>query len=224
MNSFTIATFNIYKNDGDFPNRIYQLSQEINKHEINILCLQEDYESENFSSSDVINKELEFYKSSIQTRKKERNGVISSSNLTILSKIKPSKIENIYFDEVLNEQRAVLFCEFEINNKKILVANTHLCHLESKNRLFQVQEIVKYIKNTNIKNVLLCGDLNSTPESNEIKFLKENGFCYNNDKITASRGKIIDYINFYGKLKSTKSDIVLKEYSDHYCLMNTIKL
>jgi endonuclease/exonuclease/phosphatase family metal-dependent hydrolase len=222
--SFNIATFNINKDDGNFPKRVYELKNHIDQFDMDILCFQEDYHSETFSSTDRLNKKLCFFKSTIETRKKKRLNVVSSSNLTILSKLKPVIVKSIYFNEIEKEQRAALFAYFRLEDKTLLVVNTHLCHLETKNRLYQLEKIVQYIQTKKISHVLLCGDLNSTPDSKEIEFLKEKGFRYNNNKITASRGKIIDYIMFYGDMECIKSDIVLKDYSDHYCLLNTIEL
>lgn len=224
MNSFTVATFNINKNDGGFPKRIFELEKQLHKFHMDFLCLQEDFTSQNFSSSNILNNHLSFFKTSIKTRAKKRDGVMSNSNLTILSKIEPINVDSLYFDELENEQRAVLFCVFLFGGAKILVANTHLCHISTTNRLYQLKRIIDYIKKSQIENVLLCGDLNSSPDSREMKFLQKNGYLYKNSKITSLRGQIIDYITFYGKVKCINSDIILQGYSDHYCLINSFDI
>lgn len=224
MNSFTIATFNINKNDGDFPNRIYNLAQVIDKSNIDILVLQEDFDSENFSSSDIVNKSLSCNKITIKTREKVRDNITSSSNLTILSHFESIDTNSIYFNENPNEQRAALFNKFIIDEKEVLIVNTHLCHLSSTNRLFQIKKILEYIDSMNINNIILCGDMNSTPDSDEVQLIQKNGYKYFNEQITAQRGKIIDYIFVRGNVKSSESQIILEGYSDHYCVLNTIEL
>jgi endonuclease/exonuclease/phosphatase family metal-dependent hydrolase len=217
-----IGTFNLNKDEVDFPNRIFLLSQNILLKDFDILCLQEDFKSENFSSSDVLNNELKFFKTTIKTRQKRRQGVLSSSNLTVLSRLKPRFVEHIYFDEIPYEQRGAIYVGFLINGKNILIVNTHLCHLEEKNRLYQIEKILDKSKSFKSDEIIICGDFNSTPNSKVISFLKNNDFVYNNIKNTAKRGKIIDYI-FYRNSHFLKSEIILKEYSDHFCLCNSLK-
>jgi endonuclease/exonuclease/phosphatase family metal-dependent hydrolase len=219
-----VATFNINKDDGDFPNRIKNLSTEIIKYDIDILCLQEDYNNEHYSSSDEINDTLKYYKITLQTRKKSRKNIQSSSNLTILSKYKPFNNDYIYFNKNIKEQRACLFVSFNIENQTILVVNTHLCHLNSKNRLEQIEGILDYIKNKKFDLVFFCGDFNSSYNSKEIKMILKNDFTYNNEKITSSRGEMIDYIFYKEHYECLFTNIVLKKYSDHYCLINKFRL
>ena len=220
-----IATFNINKNGGDFPNRIYKLADVIGSYKIDIIAFQEDFTSDKFSSSDILNAKLKLYKYTLKTREKIRDGIKSSSNLTILSKFKAEKIDNIYFNNIKNEQRAALFLTIKIDNQKLLIINTHLCHLDTKNRIYQLKKILEKIYTQNIKNIILCGDLNSTPNSNELKLLKNEKFNYFNKEHTAIRAKTIDYILLKGNITSKKCEVVLKnQYSDHYCIINAITL
>lgn len=224
MKQIKIATFNINKEEMDFPNRIFKLENHITHNSFDILCLQEDYKSNTFSSSDEVNKNINFYKYTLGTREKRRKGILSSSNLTILSSFKASFVESIYFDEIKNEQRAALFVCYKIEDKSILVVNTHLCHLEETNRLVQIKGILNKINSyEEIDEVIICGDLNSKPNSKVIKLLKENGFTFNNNEFTALRKEIIDYI-LYKNLKCLESKIILKEFSDHFCLYNQLEL
>ena len=51
MSKLNIATYNIWKNDGDFPQRIFNFKTKLESTDINIFCFKEDYNSDEFSSS-----------------------------------------------------------------------------------------------------------------------------------------------------------------------------
>lgn len=221
-----VATFNIWKNDGDFPNRIYKLNEELRQKNFDIICLQEDYESDEFSSSKYLNKSLDFNYISTRTRKKKRNNKLSSSNLTILSKYKIKLIDEIFFQKDEMQERACQIIELEIKTKKIFLVNTHLSHINSKQREKQIKKILKTIKNYSFfyDITMFCGDLNALPNSKEILLIRKKGFIDENVQFSHKDGVIIDYI-FYKtdeKIKVT-SKIILKDYSDHYCLLSTFR-
>jgi endonuclease/exonuclease/phosphatase family metal-dependent hydrolase len=218
-----VGTFNIYKDDGDFPNRILNLSKKIKDEKFHILCLQEDYNSDSFSSSNIINQNMGYYKTTVETRKKIRNNQLSSSNLTILSMYKPIKIERLELSEDKNEQRVALFVMYEINNHAILFVNTHLCHINKQNRIKQIEKIIKKIDSINCDKLVLCGDFNATPNSEVLDILQKYKMNYINNKITTLRGKIIDYI-CTKNIKIVSSSIVLKEFSDHFCVKSYLDL
>ena len=221
-----VATFNIWKNDGDFPTRIYKLNDELRQKNFDIICLQEDYESKEFSSSKHLNKSLDFNYISTRTRTKKRDNKLSSSNLTILSKYKIKLIDEIFFEKDEKEERACQIIQVEVKTKKILLINTHLSHISSKHRIKQIKAILNAIKQyySFYDVTMFCGDLNAFPNSKEIQLIKENGFYDDNVQFSHKDGVIIDYI-FYKSDENIKvsSKIVLKDYSDHYCLLSTLR-
>lgn len=222
MDSFKIATYNIWKNDGDFPKRIYEIPSILS--DIDIVCFQEDYEDKEFCSSDIINKKLKKIKISTITRKKKRDDKLSSSNLTILSAYPIKLLDEIYFKKDEDEQRACQFCEISIDNKKIILANTHLCHISNKNREKQIKKILKKMENFKGDIYLLCGDLNTTPNSKEIKKI-DKSFISKNIESTYFNGDILNYIFIKSKLDlKIKPLIIPSKLSDHYCLINKIGL
>jgi endonuclease/exonuclease/phosphatase family metal-dependent hydrolase len=218
--SFNIATFNLWKNCGDFPNRIYEIPKLLD--EIDCICLQEDFNSSEFSSSKTINKKLNYHEITLPIRKKIRDGKLSTSNLTILSKYKPKDTIEIVFDKDSDDERGALFIQLEHKGKKISILNTHLTNL---NQHARIKQIVKLINTINCKKsdlFLICGDMNATPPSKEIRLIKNCGFSSSNDKSTYNEGLILDYIFYKTNFRlENKSDIIIKNLSDHHCLKNS---
>lgn len=223
MTKFTIASYNIYKDDGDFPNRIYELSHKINSKKFDVICLQEDFESKEFSSSRFLNNNLGFNYITTRTRQKIRKDILSSSNLTIMSKYDISLLEEIYFNKNEKEERACQIIEVIINKSKLLLVNTHLSHISSKERALQIEQILNYIKKYDKYDItMFCGDLNAQPNSDEIELIRKKGFKDKNIQHSHENGVIIDYIFYKTNIDEiqVKSKIVLKSFSDHYCLVN----
>ncbi len=66
--------------------------------------------------------------------------------------------------------------------------------------------------------------LNSLPLYNEINIIKENGFEDKNRDFTHQEKVILDYIFHKSDLKlNIESKVMLKDFSDHFCLINTFK-
>ncbi|WP_072680663.1 endonuclease/exonuclease/phosphatase family protein [Arcobacter sp. LA11] len=224
MSNLKVATYNLWKNDGEFPKRIEEIPNNLRKNQFDIICFQEDYCSSTFSSSKFINVELDYNYITTPTRVKLRNNKLSSSNLTILSKYKMKLLDEIYFKKTQEEERACQLVEFEFEDKKALLINTHLCHLSSTSRVFQIKTILKEIDKYKYDIAFFCGDLNALPLYNEINIIKENGFEDINKDFTHQEKVILDYIFYKSDLKlNIESKIMLKDFSDHYCLLNTFK-
>lgn len=218
-NKFKIATFNLWKNEGDFPKRIYKIPEYLKK--LDCICFQEDFSSEKFCSSDTINKVLKLEKTTLSIRKKDRKGVISSSSLTILSKLKANNIEKLIFDENGEDERGALIIEITLNGKNILVVNTHLTNLDQKKRIEQIDQIKNHLDQKEADLITVCGDMNSLPSSKEIQCIKRNGFIDYNSNPTYEEGLILDYILSKGNFAyKVKSKIVVQNLSDHHCLQN----
>ncbi len=218
-NKLNVVTYNIWKDCGDFPARIEKMGAFLKG--IDCICLQEDFTSEHFCSSDNINEILKLHKTTLPIRIKKRNEVLSSSNLTILSKIKPHTVENLIFDKQGSDERGILIIEFYQDDKNILIINTHLSNLTQERRLEQIYQIKNIIDTKVADLIILCGDMNCTPSSQELHIIKKVGFAdYNNDP-TYEEGIILDYIlsksNFFYKVKSK---ILVQNLSDHHCLQN----
>ncbi|PLY10144.1 MAG: hypothetical protein C0626_06755 [Arcobacter sp.] len=217
---FNIATYNLWKNCGKFPKRIHDIGRKLEN--LDCICLQEDYEDTNFSSSANINESLGFYKITLPLRAKKRNGKKSSSNLTILSKYKLSHLEDIYFNKGEEDERGAQFIQIEINNKKLLIINTHLTNLSHQGRMNQI-EIIRYkLENYNSDMTIICGDMNSNANSKEIKKIKRCGYSSVNELATYEEDLVLDYIFYKSNFNlEVESKISIKNLSDHYCLENS---
>jgi len=223
VSSVKIATYNIWKDDGNFPQRIYDLSTQLRSKKLDVICFQEDFNCEEFSSSKFLNIELDFNYITTNTRKKHRNGVLSSSNLTILSRYNVKLLEEVYFNKGDDEERAFQIIEVSLKKEKLILVNTHLCHISSKTRIEQIEEILNYLKKyDNYDLALLCGDLNAQPNSDELKLLEKKGFVSKNIQQSHENGVTIDYILYKTNIEDilVNSKVILKNYSDHYCLVN----
>jgi endonuclease/exonuclease/phosphatase family metal-dependent hydrolase len=222
-NKFKIATFNLWKDCGEFPSRIEKIGDYLTK--LDCICFQEDYHSDSFNSSDTINKTLNMQKYTLEIRKKNRDGILSSSNLTILSKIKPSKIDKLIFDKDGEDERGALIVEIEYNEKNILILNTHLTNFDHKRRMEQIYQIRNYLDKKDFDLIILCGDMNSIPSSKELQCIRQHGFIDYNNNPTYEEGLILDYILSKSKFPiKVKSKILVQSLSDHHCLQNSFKI
>ena len=101
-------------------------------------------------------------------------------------------------------------------DQKIIIINTHL-HWNPDDedvKLYQFMQIIEYIEEQYDKeaNIIICGDLNSLPESKVIDFIKTNnikhGFYKNQEKIMKwnekiSKNRKISLHSVYSKYKKT---------------------
>lgn len=224
MKSIKVATFNINKDEVEFPKRIFELSDVIRKSMVDILCLQEDFNSEEFSSSRCINLELDYNYISTKTRAKCRNKIYSTSNLTILSRYPITILDEVFFNKNEDEERAFQLVKITTDFKDIILVNTHLCHLDSKKRIKQLKTIINRLDKYKNEQKIICGDLNALPSSAEVKLIKESGYVDSNTKYTHEDEVIVDYIFCKEEFEiNIKSKIIFKDYSDHYCLIKTLK-
>lgn len=225
MPKINIGTFNLDKDGGDFPKRVYKLSEKIKKKTFDILCIQEDFYSEDFSTSNFLNIEFDYNVISTKTREKIRNQVQSSSNLTVMSKYPMELLDEIYFNKGQEEERAFQVIKVDLSKYSIILINTHLCHLSTRNREDQIQTILDKIKEYRCDLKLFIGDLNSLPSSNEIKKIKSNAFTSINKESTHEDNLILDYIFYKSNLNiDIQSSILLNGFSDHHCLLNSFKI
>jgi endonuclease/exonuclease/phosphatase family metal-dependent hydrolase len=217
--TFNIATYNLWKNCGKFPKRIHKIGDKLDN--LDLICLQEDYDDSEFSSSNTINETLGFKKLTLLLRTKKRDGKLSTSNLTILSKYELTHLEDIYFNKNAEDERGAQIVELKLANKKILIINTHLTNLSHQGRMNQI-EIIRYkLGNYKSDMTIICGDMNSNANSKEIKKIKRCGYNSENQLPTYEDDLILDYIFYKSDFDvEVESKVSIKDLSDHYCLEN----
>lgn len=226
MRRLKLATYDIDKNNGDFPDRIFKLSNIIYKNKLDILCLQDDFTSNKFSSGKFLNLELDYNYITTTVSSFQKDGVPCSSNLTILSKIPIELIDEIYFNQGKENERACQFVKLNFNDFEILLINSKLCPIYSLNRNEQIniilKKIDKYKREFDI--VFFCGNFYVNPSFPEIKRVKDFGFKDKNKEFTHKEKIISDYIFNKSRMKlDIESKIILKEFSSHHCLVNIFK-
>lgn len=167
---------------------------------------------------------------------------------------KPEKISRAYFSQIFPRICTATEVKFERLGCTVRVFNTHLDHISSIARVFGIKVILEYISKLNAESPLptiLMGDLNCTPNSRPIQFLKKqikedpnihltdvystfdpetlfNTFHNFTGKIKL-KSDPIDYIFVSDDFEIVESSIITDpidgQYaSDHYPLMATLRL
>jgi|GEM_PF-1890421 len=222
-NKFKIATYNLWKNCGLFPQRIDSIAQYLTK--LDCICFQEDYHSDSFSSSDIINNRLNLYKVTLPIRQKQRDGILSSSNLTILSKHEITILDGLIFNKIGEDERGAQIVQVTINETKIIIVNTHLTNLSQQLRMDHIEIIRLKLQDYTSEMIVICGDMNSTPQSKEIRKIQRCGYNSINQEVTYEGKLILDYIFYKSNFEvKIKSKIIIKNLSDHHCLKNSFRL
>ena len=155
-----------------------------------------------------------------------RNGLYG---IAILSKYPLSKVERIYLPKTEHgkEQRAVLIADVEYEeNKFITFASTHLDYTNTFERRVQVQKLNEIFL-SNQYPIILAGDFNATPDSEEIESGMSDWIIASdlNPTIPADAPKkVIDYIFCYPakkwSIKYNKTYPI--DLSDHLPISATI--
>jgi endonuclease/exonuclease/phosphatase family metal-dependent hydrolase len=217
-----IATFNLWKNEGDFPARIEKIAQNI--PHIDMLFLQEDFHAKGFSSSDCINTSLKYQKYTTCIRKKKRAQKMSSSNLTLLSECSVHLKKEIFFDKESEDERACQLFESTIQNNTFLFAHVHLTNFSTQRRKKALKKILKIMAAYEYDFHIILGDFNANESSFEIHMVEKEGFTSYNKHNTFEHKEILDFIFVKTKHSlSVNSCVILDDLSDHGCLLYQIK-
>ncbi|AZU62304.1 endonuclease/exonuclease/phosphatase family protein [Neobacillus mesonae] len=147
----------------------------------------------------------------------------------ILSKYPILKSVNHQLSKIGNtEQRGLLEASINVKGNHFHVYNTHLA-LTSAERQIQIEEIINIASRSEGPKVIL-GDLNATPESNEMKLLYSNyqdTFAEENKANTypaINPTKRIDYIFSSNNLETKVARVINTLASDHLPIMTELVL
>tara|TARA_B100001093_G_C26817937_1_gene1010613 strand:- start:273 stop:1247 length:975 start_codon:yes stop_codon:yes gene_type:complete len=72
--------------------------------------------------------------------------------------------------------RPFQYCQFEFNNKKVLLCNIHLNEASDTKGFIELKKIISFTSEIPHDILILAGDFNSSPTSNVYKYLTKNGF------------------------------------------------
>ena len=177
-----IVTINTWKCDGDYYKRMQVLANQLKKLTPHIVACQECFLSvdEKIDTLRFLAEELDMYYHFTPARLKERmlNGQLINgySGLGVLSAFRLDVVNEFDLPTVdADGERKVLQTALQITDEnKLMFTNIHLTHLKNAAdlRKRQIQLIAQKTPSTGYAYSLLCGDFNTTIESEEIELLK----------------------------------------------------
>jgi len=223
---FRIGSFNIHSLYYCESHRIRMIIDELMKHDMNIICLQETC---SYVSEIIANKMGYSYKYN------DGNAILTNCNLIEYAVIK------------LPIDRYAIMATIKKKNSSIKIINTHLDHILESNRMKQIQTI----SNEMYEYDVLVGDMNSVRvadysreelidinrsrthakieniQPDVINYIEEHNFITNEFiEETCPYDTRIDYIFYKPTLKFIDSvvvDTMLNNISDHNLIITTLE-
>lgn len=162
-----IATLNTWARKGPYEERFPLILKELNRIKPDIICLQEVFDEELPKQIKLAMQYLYSYES-------------FPAGLVIISKFPIRKSKTLTYDylsSIDDNDRRAIFSEISVNNRAILVGNTHWPWKpeDDKVRFKNAKELLYYLKSVPHP-IFLAGDFNTSSESDAISILKESGF------------------------------------------------
>lgn len=137
-------------------------------------------------------------------------------------------LTNIEYPENPTEQRGLLHAVIDVDGTQVNFYNTHLDHQRAEQRISQVEEILEIV-DADPGPGILVGDLNATPETEEVRMLTEGPFV---DAFAGSDGdytfpaddpiKRIDFLLAAEAESISDAEVMASEASDHLPLIATV--
>ena len=191
MEYVKIITINTWKCDGDYPERMRILAEQLAALKPTIVACQECFYSDEGKAdtlkflADKLNMNYSFLPGRSKSRYLEGKWVDSQSGLGILSAYPLTAANDLDLPVVLgDDERKVQQCEVMLpSGKTIMVTNTHLTHLNNTpGRKAQAEALADMVRVNKVDGYnIVCGDFNCGPTSIEVKsFIKKSGAvdCY----------------------------------------------
>lgn len=200
-----IVTINTWKCDGDYYNRRQVLANQLKMLTPHIIACQECFlsEDEKIDTLRFLAEELDMYYHFTPARFKNRllanDEINSHSGLGVLSAF-PIKVFaefDLPFSEADGERKVQQLIIEITEQKKLLLTNVHLTHLQNAVdlRKNQLTLIAQKTTDKNFDYNIICGDFNTTPDSEEImQFTKQTKAidCYETGGGKAPRTSLIE--------------------------------
>lgn len=251
-----IASLNTWNLNRAYKARMALIDEYISKSSPDIICLQEisledpGGAPQTHYFTNALRNYCELYSSQGKWGEREEG-------LSTLTRLPVVAFQSLMLPDSENDmQRRVQFAVLKYSESKLIIANTHLSyHLDSEEgRIKQVSRILEHLERLSVqhgtKNIVLAGDLNSSPESEAVSVIfssklgfidpfKESGLQarkfsfprsspFSNEELWPDRW--IDYIFVTGPLEATSVSLALDGergqpfVSDHAALELTINL
>jgi endonuclease/exonuclease/phosphatase family metal-dependent hydrolase len=168
-----IATFNTWKNEGDYWVRIRAMGPALARLELDVIALQECFyaPARNADTAAHLANALGLHLSRAPMRQKVRTldgaEVLSRADLAILTRKAPLEIAFARLSpDPRDGERLVLRADLELANQPVRVVNVHLTHLQdptaSQIRHKQAQEALSFARNNWAGPIIIAGDLNAS--------------------------------------------------------------
>jgi len=222
-----ILSWNLWWKFENYIERQELIFQELKSLKPDILCLQEVWEEKDESQANMISQLLDY--NYVYGESFEVEGVKFGNAIISKFPIKNHAIHSIPTDPNsyvpgFDEKKVLIHCEIEYKDMILNVMCTHLNykHEQGEIRENQITFILEYISKLKTYNrlpIILCGDFNAEPDSDEIRLIKglrkpineivlrdawvitnpdDNGFTWSNTnpyaKKTLEYDRRIDYI------------------------------
>jgi endonuclease/exonuclease/phosphatase family metal-dependent hydrolase len=160
-----IFTLNLWKNEGDFPNRLTHVREGLELLQPDIVCFQEVYQDSNNNALECIKTAMLPSCVHLPERKKVRDGILSSSGLAIVSRFEIKESSSIQLpSSAADGGRSVLLTDLATPFGPLRILNVHLSHLRgikgSTLRAEQWAECLNWAYANWHDPVLICGDFN----------------------------------------------------------------
>ena len=167
-----IATFNTWKNEGDYLTRIDAIGAALARLELDVIVLQECFYAPaiNADTAACVARALGLHVSRAPMREKARTmdgtEVLSRADLAILTREAPLDVAFAPLSpDPRDGERLVLRADLALGNQRIRVVNVHLTHLRdtaaSEVRSMQARETLSFARSNWKEPIIIAGDLNA---------------------------------------------------------------
>jgi endonuclease/exonuclease/phosphatase family metal-dependent hydrolase len=187
MKPLTVVTLNTWKCDGAYRRRLQLMAEGLGRLEADIVLLQEVFVAAD-SSLDTgrfiagrLGLHLCFHPARRKTREVEGVAMDGYSGLAVLSRYPPGESGALPLQEdERDDDRWAQWVRINVDGVRLMVINTHLCHLQDRDDLReqQLRRIVSHASaQVGAQLMLLGGDLNSGPNSRPLNWLEQQAQC-----------------------------------------------
>ncbi len=216
-----ILSYNIHSGfDKNMFPTLFETIDFLRGYKSDIICLQEVNESAK------VGFQVSSFKEELDMNAHFGANVVklgSNYGLVTYSKYPIKKKNHIYLSSE-REQRGILHTVVSINRKKVDIINVHLGLGEERKE--QMKELVDFIKSLDSQYYIVVGDFNEGNISVDGKILKDVAKEIGNTNILTFPTGLdrIDYIFVSPKIEILDYEVLIRNMSDHYPIMATLKL